>query len=78
MPQLVKKKEKVIASNVTKLEMEFFIKTLLLDIEEQERLVFRFQLEELGAHLTVKQQHLAGRYYCYSLTGEIYSCSEQR
>lgn len=53
-PQLAKKKKPSMQSNVTKLEMEFFIKTLNLDIEEDEQPLFHFQLYELGAKMTVK------------------------
>ena len=62
VPQLAKKKEKAVHSNVTKLELDFSIATLNLDIEEAERPLFRFKLVELGARLMVKQANVQGKF----------------
>ena len=62
VPQLAKKKEKAVQSNVIKLELDFSIATLNLDIEEAERPLFRFKLFELGARMTVKQANVQGQF----------------
>ena len=52
--------EKVFSSKVTKLKVEFSIRRLLLEVEEQEAPLFRFQLEDLGASLSVKNYNIQG------------------
>eukprot|EP00092_Neocalanus_flemingeri_P033380 GFUD01036296.1.p1 GENE.GFUD01036296.1~~GFUD01036296.1.p1 ORF type:complete len:2741 (+),score=704.42 GFUD01036296.1:512-8224(+) len=56
------KKEKKFSSKVTKLQMDFRIKNLNLDIEEDEKLLFRFQLQELSANLIVKNYNIQGEF----------------
>jgi len=56
------RKEKTFSSKVTKLEMDFSIKNLQLDIEEDEKLLFSFQLEELSAKMSVKNYNMQGEF----------------
>ena len=56
VPQLARKKERQVMSEVTKLELDFSIARVDLEIEEEQQVLFRFQLEELAARATVKQQ----------------------
>ena len=56
------RKEKTLSSKVTKLEMDFCIKNLKLDIEEDEKLLFSFQLQELSAKMLVKNYNIQSEF----------------
>ena len=54
--------EKSFPSKVTILLAEFHIRRLLLEVEDNERPLIKFQLDELSARLTKKNFELAGQF----------------
>ena len=62
VPKPTKEKDRVLSSKVTKLKVEFVIKGLLLDIKEDERPLFMFQLNDLCSELTVKNYNIQGEF----------------
>ena len=57
-----REKDRVLSSKVTKLKVEFVIKGLLLDIEENEKPLFKFQLDDLCSKLTMKNYNIQGEF----------------
>ena len=62
VPKPAKEKDRVLSSKVTKLKVEFVIKGLLLDIKENDRPLFIFQLDDLCSELTVKNYNIQGEF----------------
>ena len=58
----VKEKDRVLSSKVTKLKVEFVIEGLMLDIEENEKPLFKFLLDKLGSELTIKNYNIQGEF----------------
>ena len=54
--------DKILSSKVTKLQVDLHIKCLLLEVEENERPLFRFQMEDLSARLTKKNYNMIGQF----------------
>ena len=54
--------DKILSSKVTKLRVDLHIRCLLLEVEEDEKPLFRFQLEDLSARLTKKNYNMTGQF----------------
>ena len=66
VPAVVKKSnpdsDKIFSSKVTKIQVDFSIRRLLLEVEEKEKPLFYFKLEDLNARLTAKNYNIHGQF----------------
>ena len=54
--------DKIFSSKVTKIQVDFSIRRLLLEVEEKEKPLFYFKLEDLNARLTAKNYNIHGQF----------------
>ena len=66
VPAVVKKSnpesDKIFSSKVTKIQVDFSIRRLLLEVEEKEKPLFYFKMEDLNARLTAKNYNIHGQF----------------
>ena len=62
VPKIQKERKSQLSPNLVKLQLDFNIRSLVLDVEESERRLFCFQLQDLSARLTVKNYNLEGEF----------------